>query len=96
MAGAQVAAGDYDVRVMASDPSANQGTGIDQISVFLGDQDAGGLILGTIVVDPSATGRELPVHVDVPERLGGHDLVVYARTPNGRVGVLRVPIIITR
>jgi hypothetical protein len=96
MAGALVAAGDYDVRVMASDPSASEGTGIDQISVFLGDQDAGGLILGTIMVDPSATGRELPVRVDVPERQGGHNLVVYARTPNGRVGVLRVPIIITR
>jgi hypothetical protein len=96
MSNALVPVGDYDVQLVAFDRSALAGTGVDRVSVFLGQQDQGGELLGSIANDPSFGPRELRLRLSVPDRPGGHDLVAYAHTPDGRIAVVDIPITITR
>ena len=94
--GAMVEPGGYVVEGVAVDQRASQGPGIDRIDFFLGSREEGGLNIGTAV--PGMTGGPLgpdsfQTTVDLPDMIGGHDLVAYAHSAvNGAESVISVPI----
>jgi hypothetical protein len=77
---------------LAFDRSAPQGTGVDKVSVFLDDRDAGGQHLGDATLgQPNAGG--FSVSADFSRASGKHALFVYARSSvTGREAVLSFPI----
>jgi hypothetical protein len=77
---------------VAFDRSAPQGSGIDKVSVFLDDREAGGQHLGDATLgQPNAAG--FTINADFSRASGKHMLFVYARSSiTGREAVLSFPI----
>jgi hypothetical protein len=100
-AGDRLLPGSLVMQGVALDPSASSGTGIDQVSVFLGDRDAGGVHLGNAVMDnpdPSTnTARGGWTLATAVLRGTGvaRTLYVYARSGlSGREAVTPIPVLI--
>ncbi|MBV9354743.1 MAG: hypothetical protein JO023_04380 [Chloroflexi bacterium] len=102
--GAQLPAGVYTMQGVALDTSAQQGTGVDRVQVFLGDRDRGGRLLAT-----AKLGLEHPYAVpgsqfstagwsgtlDLSGLAGTHSLFAYARSSvDGSELAVSVPITI--
>jgi hypothetical protein len=82
--------------------TAQQGTGVDRVEIFLDDRDTGGLSLGTadlgapstvVVPGPQFGLAGFRVDVMLPTQSGGHTLFAYAHsTVTNQEQVLSVPI----
>ena len=77
---------------VAFDRAAADGSGVDKVSVFLDDRDAGGQHLGDAKLgEPNAAG--FSVSADLSRASGKHTLFVYARSSvSGKEAVLSFPI----
>ena len=86
--------GKYVMQGLAFDRAAPSGSGVDRVSVFVDDRDAGGQLVGDAVLgQPVATG--FTVTADLSRMGGGHTLFVYARSAvSGREAIVSFPIII--
>jgi polysaccharide biosynthesis protein PslG len=86
--------GKYVMHGLAFDRAANAGSGVDKVSVFIEDRDAGGQLVGDAVLgQPGATGFTLTA--DLSRAGGGHTLFVYARSSvSGRETVVSFPIVV--
>ena len=86
--------GKYVMQGLAFDRAAPAGSGVDRVSVFVDDRDAGGQLVGDAVLgQPVATG--FTVTADLSRMGGGHTLFVYARSSvSGREAIVSFPIII--
>jgi Glycosyl hydrolase catalytic core len=80
---------------LAFDRAANTGSGVDKVSVFVEDRDAGGQLVGDAVLgQPGTTG--FTVTADFSRAGGGHTLFVYARSSvTGRETVVSFPIVVS-
>jgi hypothetical protein len=80
---------------LAFDRAANAGSGVDKVSVFVEDRDAGGQLVGDAVLGlPGATG--FTVTADLSRAGGGHTLFVYARSAvSGRETVVSLPVVVS-
>jgi hypothetical protein len=79
--GAMLLPGAYTVEGIAFDPEVQQGSGIDQVSLFLGDRDKGGITLGT--TQPGSGPRQdgFSLTVTLPSTtVGQFDFQAYARS----------------
>jgi len=87
---------------IAYDDSAEKGTGVDRVSVFLGDREEGGLYLGNATLGlhnpQSVEGGDVQfaqagwrIRTPVLKGSGEHDLTVYARS--SVTGIERVEVI---
>jgi hypothetical protein len=94
--GSMLEPGGYVLEGVAADQRATQGPGIDRVDFFLDSREEGGLNIGTVV--PGMTGgpfgpNSFQTTVDLPDMIGGHDLVAYAHSAvNGAESVISVPI----
>ena len=86
--------GKYVMQGLAFDRAATAGTGIDRVSVFVDDRDAGGQLVGDAVLgQPNATG--FTVTADLSRMSGSHTLFVYARSSvSGHETVVSFPVIV--
>ena len=84
--------GKYVMQGLAFDRAANSGSGIDRVSVFIDDRDAGGQHVGDGELGkPNATG--FTVTADLSRIGGGHTLFVYARSAvTGNETVVSFPV----
>ena len=84
--------GKYVMQGLAFDRAAPAGSGVDRVSVFVDDRDAGGQLVGDAVLgQPVATG--FTVTADLSRIGGGHTLFVYARSSvSGREAIVSFPI----
>lgn len=92
-----LAHGQYIIQGLAFDATAQGGTGIEQVDVFLDPRDEGGQFLGTATLGlPGAGGAfGFELVAPLPARLGGHLLSVYARSSiTGRSTSVTIPITI--
>ncbi|HYR16119.1 MAG TPA: hypothetical protein VEQ67_18165, partial [Mycobacterium sp.] len=87
--------GKYVMQGLAFDRAANTGSGVDKVSVFVEDRDAGGQLVGDAILgQPGATG--FTVTADLSRAGGGHTLFVYARSSvSGRETAVSVPIVVS-
>ena len=92
--------GNVTVTGVAYDTSVTDGTGIDRVSVFLGNRDAGGTFWGDATLgqpspelgaDRSAAGysRRSPT---IPAGSGTREIFVYAHTSSGREASASIPV----
>jgi hypothetical protein len=91
--------GAYMVSGVALDPLASDGSGIDQVSVYLGARDQGGTQLGSVTPSGGPRQESFSVSVDLPNVDPGTEqqLVAYAHSASGdRTTELSVPILIGR
>src|SRR5205814_7787637 len=71
--------GRYVMQGLAFDRAANSGSGVDRVSIFVDNRDAGGLHVGDATLgQPGATG--FTVTADLSRIGGSHTLYVYARS----------------
>jgi hypothetical protein len=90
--------GMYVIQGLAFDASAQGGTGIEQVTVFLDSRDEGGSFLGTASLGrPGAGGAYgFELVAQLPNRVGGHTLSIYARSGiSGRETSVSIPITVT-
>ena len=87
--------GKYVMQGLAFDRAANAGSGVDKVSVFVEDRDAGGQLVGDAVLgQPGATG--FTVTADLSRAGGGHTLYIYARSAvSGRETVVSLPVVVS-
>src|SRR5262245_24488573 len=87
-AGDMLQPGGYVIQGLAYDPEAQQGSGIDSLSIFLDSRDAGGLALGQTTPGmaplpglPAPSMDSFALTVTLPAaNLGGHSIVAYAHS----------------
>ena len=84
--------GRYVMQGQAFDRAATSGTGVDRVSVFVDDRDAGGQHLADANLgQPTATG--FTVSADFSRVSGTHALFVYARSSvTGKETVVNFPV----
>jgi hypothetical protein len=92
--GDQIPRGKYIMQGLAFDRSANSGSGIDRVSAFVDDRDAGGQFVGDAILgQPTPTGFTLTA--DLSRTPGKHILFVYARSAvSGHETVVSFPVVI--
>ena len=91
--------GNYLISGVAIDPQAQDGSGIDQVSFYLGPRDQGGVALGNIVPSGGQHQSDFSLAVDLPNADPGtqQQLVGYAHSAlNDRTTQLSIPIVIGR
>ena len=77
-AGDVLPTGDIIIQGAAFDPNASSGEGIDRVSVFLGNRDDGGTIVGT---GTPGADHFFKIDAKIPANLSGsHDFFVYAHS----------------
>jgi hypothetical protein len=86
--------GRYVMQGQAFDRAASAGSGVDRVSVFVDDRDAGGQFVGdAVLAQPPATGFTLTA--DLSRSAGKHTLFVYARSSvTGHETVVSFPVVI--
>ena len=86
--------GKYVMQGLAFDRAASSGSGVDRVSVFVDDRDAGGQLVGDATLGkPTPTG--FTVTADLSRTSGGHTLFVYARSSvSGKEAVVSFPVVI--
>jgi hypothetical protein len=79
-----------DMRGVAYDPQAPQGSGIDRVQLFLEDREKGGTHLGDAILGGSITnGWEIAITIPP----GPHNLFVYARSSQtGLESIASIPV----
>ena len=84
--------GKYVMHGQAFDRAASSGSGVDRVSVFVDDRDAGGQLVGDATLgQPGFTG--FTVTADLSRLGGGHTLFVYARSAvSGKETVVSFPV----
>jgi hypothetical protein len=97
--GSMLQPGGYVLEGIAMDTRSTSGPGIDRVDFFLGNRDEGGLSLGSVLPSSTATGPfgegSFQTTLQLPDMMGGHDLVGYAHsTVTGQEVVISVPIIV--
>ena len=95
-AGDLVLPGSYLISGVALDPLAQQGSGIDQVSFYLGRRDQGGLALGSVTPSGGMRQQSFSVAVDLPNADPGtqHQLVAYAHSQlSDKTTELSLPIV---
>jgi mono/diheme cytochrome c family protein len=93
--GSRVDPGHFVVEGRAVDVRAQQGSGIDRIDFFLDDRSLGGRFVGTTTPGqtPGSAPTSFHATVSLPNLIGGHDLVAYARSAvTGHESVVSIPI----
>jgi hypothetical protein len=87
-------AGDLVVQGVAFDPAAETGVGVDRVSFFLDNRNAGGLYLGDAVPTSDAGMHGFyQTTITMPNRFGDHTLFVVAHSKlTGQEATLSVPI----
>jgi hypothetical protein len=88
--------GAYTIQGAALDPEAGQGSGIDQVSFFLGDRNAGGMPLGMAQPDKGPRLDDFSVTVTLPSaRPGEQEFVAYAHSAlTGKETQVSFPIVL--
>ena len=83
--------GDYIVSGLAFDPSADAGSGVSRIDLFLGQRDSGGLLLASAVPQ---NDRQWSIKATLPSTTTGqHDFVAYAiSSVDGQETSISVPV----
>jgi hypothetical protein len=77
--GAMLVPGAYTIEGLALDPLAQQGSGIDQVSVFLGNRDQGGIELGSTVPGSAQNPDAFNLTVSLPTtQVGEFQFTAYA------------------
>jgi hypothetical protein len=87
--------GNFVVEGRAVDVRAQQGSGIDRIDFFLDSRSTGGRFVGTTTPGqtPGSAPTSFRTTVALPNLVGGHNLVVYARSAvTGQESVVSIPI----
>src|SRR5689334_23736259 len=93
--GAMLSPGAYVVHGTALDPSASEGSGINEVSFFLGSRDAGGIALGEIVPNSGVRDDEFSATLTLPASTGTHQFVAYARSAvTGKETDVSLPIVL--
>jgi hypothetical protein len=84
--------GKYVMQGQAFDRAATTGTGVDKVSVFVDDRDAGGQLVGNASLgQPTANG--FSATIDLSRISGQHTLYVYARSSvSGKEAVVNFPV----
>jgi hypothetical protein len=84
--------GKYVMHGQAFDRAASSGSGVDRVSVFVDDRDAGGQLVGDATLgQPGVPG--FTVTADLSRLGGGHTLFVYARSAvSGKETVVSFPV----
>jgi hypothetical protein len=78
----------------AFDRAARSGSGVDRVSVFVDDRDAGGQHVGDAVLGQAAA-TAFSLTADLSRSSGKHTLFVYARSSvTGHETVVSFPIVI--
>ena len=92
--GDQLPRGRVVMQGQAFDRAASSGSGVDRVSIFLDDRDAGGQHVGDATLgQPGVTG--FTVSADLSRASGGHTLFVYAHSAvTGRETSVSFPITI--
>lgn len=86
--------GKYVMEGQAFDRAATAGSGVDRVSVFVDDRDAGGQHVGDATLSQS-TGNGFSVTVDLSKYSGDHSLYVYAHSAvTGKETVVNFPVTI--
>jgi len=91
--------GSYMISGVALDPLARQGSGIDQVSFYLGRRDQGGLALGSVTPSGGIRQQSFSVSVDLPNVDPGtqQQLVAYAHSQlSDKTTELSLPIVMGR
>ena len=88
--------GAYTIQGAALDPAAAQGSGIDHVSFFLGDRNAGGMPLGATQTGKGPRLDDFSVTVTLPSaRLGEQQFVAYAHSSlTGKETQVSFPIVL--
>lgn len=97
MPGDMVLPGAYIVQGVALDPQAPQGdSGIDQVSLFLGDRDAGGMLLGMTQPTAGPHQNAFSITVSLPSStIGEVNFVAYARSAiSGKETEVTLPVVL--
>jgi hypothetical protein len=95
--GDRVLPGEYTIAGMAIDPQAETGSGIDQVSFFLGPRDQGGVPLGTVAPSGGAHQSDFSLTVQFPPQDPGKEqqLVAYAHSHmSDKTTELSLPIVV--
>jgi len=98
-AGDLVLPGSYMISGVALDPLAQQGSGIDHVSFYLGRRDQGGLSLGSVTPSGGLRQQSFSVAVDLPNADPGtqQQLVAYAHSQlSDKTTELSLPIVMGR
>ena len=84
--------GKYVMQGLAFDRSASTGSGVDKVSVFAEDRDAGGQLIGSGVVG-QPTIDSFSATIDLSKTSGQHTLYVYARSSvTGKETMVNLPV----
>jgi len=84
--------GKYLMQGQAFDRAASSGSGVDRVSVFVDDRDAGGQHVGDAALGQSGA-TSFSVTADLSRIGGGHTLFVYARSAvSGKETVVSFPV----
>jgi hypothetical protein len=95
--GDRVLPGEYTIAGMAIDPQAPIGSGIDEVSFFLGPRDQGGVPLGTVAPSGGVRQSDFSLSVQLPSADPGtqQQLVAYAHSQmNDKTTEVSLPIVI--
>jgi hypothetical protein len=88
--------GTYTIQGLAVDPLAPQGSGIDQVSVFLGNRDQGGFELGSTALRAGTPPDTFSLNVTLPStEIGEFQVVAYAHSSvTGKETQVSLPIVL--
>jgi hypothetical protein len=98
-AGDLVLPGKYTISGVAIDPLAQDGSGIDQVTFYLGPRDQGGIALGSVTPSGGQRQDDFSVSVEFPTADPGtqQQLVTYAHSQlSDKTTQLSLPIVIGR
>src|SRR6202023_1254947 len=80
-AGDMLLPGAFTIQGAALDPTASQGSGIDQVSFFLGNRDEGGIALGSTLPTTGPRLDDFSLTVTLPNtNVGENQFVAYAHS----------------
>jgi hypothetical protein len=86
--------GRYVIQGEAYDRAAPSGSGVDRVSVFVDNRDAGGTHVGDAVLGQPAANA-FTVTADLSRTSGGHTLFVYAHSAvSGQEAIVSFPVVI--
>jgi hypothetical protein len=91
--------GDYMISGVAVDPVAQNGSGIDQVSIYLGPRDQGGVALATVTPSGGLHQDDFSVSVQLPNAETGTEeqLVAYAHSQlSDKTTEVSLPIVVGR
>jgi hypothetical protein len=93
-----VRVGSYQLQGIAFDQAAENATGVDRVSIFLGDRNQGGIFLGDAsLLDSSSVHGLFRATVDIPNDVAGNTMFAYAHSSvSGHDTWMSVPIQVVR